>query len=40
MTAAARRWADQLAAWAIPDEILATAPESPWSLPPSCDATA
>lgn len=31
---AAQRWADALAAWAIPDEILARAPESPWGCPP------
>ncbi|HJQ45267.1 MAG TPA: class I SAM-dependent methyltransferase [Amycolatopsis sp.] len=31
--AALRAWRDQLAAWAIPDEILAAAPESPWVLP-------
>ena len=31
---AARRWGDELAAWAIPDEILAKAPESPWGFPP------
>ena len=30
---AARRWAEQLAAWAIPEEILAAAPESPWDFP-------
>ncbi|MGH9067860.1 MAG: methyltransferase domain-containing protein [Acidimicrobiales bacterium] len=30
---ATRRWAEALAAWAIPEEILAAAPESPWSLP-------
>lgn len=27
---AARRWADQLVGWGIPDEILDQAPESPW----------
>ena len=32
---AGRRWADQLAAWAIPPEILAAAPESPWQFPPA-----
>ncbi len=32
---ASRRWADALAKWAIPDEILNAAPESPWSFPPS-----
>jgi len=29
----ARRWADALAAWRIPDEILAQAPASPWIHP-------
>lgn len=32
MTTAAARWAEQLAAWAIPDHILAAAPESPWQF--------
>jgi SAM-dependent methyltransferase len=27
------RWRSDLAAWAIPEEILAAAPESPWVLP-------
>lgn len=27
------RWAEQLAAWAIPEEILARAPEPPWGFP-------
>lgn len=31
---AARHWADQLAAWAIPGEILAAAPEPPWGFRP------
>jgi hypothetical protein len=31
---AARRWEDQLAAWAIPKAILDAAPESPWGFPP------
>ncbi len=31
---AAQRWAEQLASWAIPEEILARAPESPWGFPP------
>lgn len=31
---AARRWADQLAAWEIDPAILAAAPESPWGCPP------
>jgi SAM-dependent methyltransferase len=30
VTDAARRWAEDLEAWAIPDEILAQAPVSPW----------
>ena len=34
MTSAADRWADALATWAIPDEILAQAPASPWIHPP------
>lgn len=29
----ARQWAGHLAAWAIPEEILARAPESPWGFP-------
>jgi Methyltransferase domain len=32
---AADRWAAELAAWAIPEEILAAAPESPWGFPPA-----
>ena len=32
-TTAAQRWADDLASWAIPPEILAAAPESPWIHP-------
>jgi SAM-dependent methyltransferase len=31
---AAQRWADDLAAWTIPDVILAAAPESPFGFPP------
>lgn len=31
----AARWAAELAGWAIPEPILASAPESPWSFPPS-----
>jgi SAM-dependent methyltransferase len=30
---ASERWADALAAWAIPEEILAQAPASPWGFP-------
>jgi SAM-dependent methyltransferase len=33
MGAAADRWRAELAAWAIPPEILAQAPESPWHFP-------
>jgi SAM-dependent methyltransferase len=33
MTSAAEHWADDLASWAIPPEILASAPESPWIHP-------
>jgi SAM-dependent methyltransferase len=32
---AAARWAEQLAAWAVPEPILAQAPVSPWSHDPS-----
>lgn len=32
-TSAARRWAEDLAAWAIPQQILDQAPQSPWILP-------
>jgi SAM-dependent methyltransferase len=34
MAAASVRWAEALQAWAIPPEILAKAPESPWGFPP------
>ena len=37
---AATRWADALAAWAIPEEILAAAPESPWGFPTAVFAAA
>jgi 2-polyprenyl-3-methyl-5-hydroxy-6-metoxy-1,4-benzoquinol methylase len=30
---AAEQWRAELAAWAIPDHILASAPESPWGFP-------
>ena len=33
MSTAAQQWADDLASWAIPPEILAAAPESPWIHP-------
>src|SRR5581483_9036430 len=29
----ARRWRDDLESWAIPPEILAAAPETPWACP-------
>ena len=35
MKTAAARWAEELAAWAIPPEILDAAPESPWGFPPA-----
>ncbi len=35
MTTAARHWADGLAGWGVPPEILAAAPESPWGFQPS-----
>jgi SAM-dependent methyltransferase len=31
---ALERWRDELGGWAIPEEILANAPESPWGFPP------
>ncbi len=31
---ASERWGAALASWAIPDEILSQAPESPWTFPP------
>lgn len=34
MATAARRWADELAAWAIEPDILEAAPESPYGFPP------
>jgi SAM-dependent methyltransferase len=33
VTTAAERWRDELAAWEIPPEILAQAPEPPWGFP-------
>ena len=35
VSTAADRWAAALAGWAIPDEIVAAAPESPWGFPPA-----
>ena len=35
MTTAAEHWASELAAWAIPDHIMAQAPESPWAFSPA-----
>lgn len=40
MPEAADRWRAALAAWAIPHEILAGAPESPWGFPPALFAPA
>ena len=34
MGEASSRWAEALRAWAIPQEILDNAPESPWGFPP------
>ena len=34
-TSAAERWASALADWAIPDHIMAGAPESPWAFSPA-----
>ena len=34
-TTAAERWASELAAWALPDHIMAQAPESPWEFSPA-----
>jgi Methyltransferase domain len=31
---ASQRWGAALAGWAIPDEIVSRAPESPWTFPP------
>ena len=31
---ASARWSRQLASWAIPESVLAAAPESPWGFPP------
>ena len=33
---AAERWRSELAGWAIPDEIVAAAPESPWGYATEC----
>ncbi|HVM03508.1 MAG TPA: methyltransferase domain-containing protein [Acidimicrobiales bacterium] len=35
MTGAAGRWRDELARWAVPDDIRAAAPASPWRFPPA-----
>ncbi|HET7721024.1 MAG TPA: hypothetical protein VFK43_13745, partial [Acidimicrobiales bacterium] len=32
---AAEHWASELAAWAIPEHIMAQAPESPWEFTPA-----
>jgi SAM-dependent methyltransferase len=34
------RWSQELAAWAIPETVLAAAPESPWGFPPQLFASA
>jgi SAM-dependent methyltransferase len=35
MASAQRRWSAALSKWAIPEEILRRAPESPWGFPPA-----
>lgn len=35
MTSAAAHWSSELAAWAIPDHVMAQAPESPWEFSPA-----
>ena len=40
MGEAARRWAEELKSWAIPQQILDAAPESPWGFPPALFALA
>lgn len=35
MTTPTQRWSDSLGQWAIPEEILAQAPENPWVHPPA-----
>lgn len=35
MGPAAKRWAEELAGWAIPQEVLDSVPESPWGFPPA-----
>ena len=37
---ASARWSRQLAEWAIPETVLAAAPESPWGFPPGLFARA
>lgn len=34
MTSAAQNWSQALDAWALPDEIVNSAPQSPWIHPP------
>jgi precorrin-6B methylase 2 len=34
LSSASRRWTTQLGVWAIPDDIVAAAPESPYGFPP------
>lgn len=40
MTTAADRWGQALGAWAIPQDILDRAPQSPWHFPPALFARA
>lgn len=39
MSSAAKRWGNALRSWAIPQEILDAAPESPWGFPVECFRT-
>lgn len=39
MSTAAERWGEALRSWAIPQEILDAAPESPWGFPVECFRT-
>jgi SAM-dependent methyltransferase len=38
MDSAARRWAEQLDGWIIPDEILFQSPDDPWAIAPAAVA--
>jgi len=38
MDSAARRWAELLDGWTIPDEVLFQAPDDPWAIAPNAVA--